>query len=199
MKTIYRILGVAFIALLAAACNQPYQPAARGAQGGEKVLIRIASPDGRTILPAKPAFSGFSLTITPAAGGTASVDVANATGLDTEGYAVTLEAGEYTVAVGGKQVIDGTAVVVATGSVSLTVTAGQTPTAVVPLIPAAAIEAGAPEGVFSWGITLPAGTASATLTLQDGAGADVFEEVNLLTTGTGSRSLAAGYQRGRLC
>ena len=186
-------LAAAGLVLLVTACNNPLEPpaGAPAAAGKGSVIIKLASPSGRTVMPADPVFSSFTLTLQR--GEESPVTVADTSGIAGDGVAVDLSAGTWTAVLKGYQTLSGTARLAAQGSETVTVAAdAESQIVTVALTPLALDAAGAENGEFSYNFTMPAsGLTSAVLKLST----DPLTEIDLLADGaaSGAAALAPGY------
>jgi len=202
MKTMKKIfytsvvLSLAFTLLAAVtSCDNPMAGTPDGGQtfGNGKVIVRIAGSgesSGRTILPSAPKFSKYELSFRQ--GDAAPVTVENTTNIETNGVALDLYAGIWTITVKAYQDVfkPGEAVLAAVGSETITLNNGDSNrTVTIKLTPVPMKDAQA-QGLFKYNFTLPQG-AQAVLKLENDSG--FIKEIDLTQNNSGSLPLDAGY------
>ncbi|MCL2211893.1 MAG: hypothetical protein FWB95_08230, partial [Treponema sp.] len=153
------------------------------------VLIRLAGSNGRTVMPAEPVFSRYELSIQKGA----EVITADADRVTGEGVTVVLSEGTWMITLNAYQNINGKNYLAAKGTYQLSVNSSQTSyTVVMELNPIAIEDAAVDNGIFSFNFTIPFDAGTAVLSLKNNNG-NLIEEINLISTGSGSKELAPGY------
>jgi len=190
-QNIILCIGIILTGLIAA-CSNPYTvetvkgPAISNVGGTGNVLIRIADSNNRTILPAADGFSRYELEVA-AQNGTPIAVPQDLSGITGSGVSMTLAEGTYTITVKAYRGDN----LAAKGSKTEALVAGSTISIAIELKPFISSEV---NGFFSYDITLPTETVSATLQLKS-IGGSYDQSFNLKTNHASSApiELAAGY------
>ena len=189
MKRFFKVpiyLGITLIVTALAGCMDLLEaPPDALAQGTGRVVVSIGDAQARTVAPDTGAFTKYTLTFSgPAAFG--PVDIENS-----DGAAFDLQPGTWAITATAYTGTAGNYAAVAEGSAQVALSAGETVTAAFVLGP---ITTAAGTGVFSYSITLPAGT-TGSLVIATAEGEAVEGGTIALEPGTanaGEQALAPG-------
>jgi hypothetical protein len=187
--------------MLVTACENPVLGTNGGTNPTGNVIIKIAGPDGRTVLPKTPVFSKFELTLQKEnEAPPLSPQVVEITSIPQEGVAVSLTEGRWAITLNAYQDVlqNGESVLAAKGGAAVDVQRGERSiTVFITLNPLAMGDSGSGQGVFSYTITLPPDAGTATLSLNDSDGNAVGEygalDLTIEENLSGSIALSAGY------
>jgi hypothetical protein len=169
------------------------------AAGTGRVRVRLAGTENgaRTLLPSEPVYASYLIEFTGPAAAPNPGPLTKPPAEMAAGFAINVPEGNWNIVVTGQARITGVAGIedglyaAASGSKEVTATPGGEVTAEIDL----RYLADAGEGVFTYTVTLPSYSRSATLTLLSAAGAPLNPPVsfNLKSASTGTVYLASGY------